>query len=69
MPKTEKELLAAVIEVAGDNEKMIEAGIKKALQGTSDRARRTYLWNTLARQAKKKISSARKNAEKKSASA
>lgn len=56
----EKKLLATVIEVAGDMEDMIPAGVAKALRGVNDKARRTYLWNILSREAKVKIRRARK---------
>ncbi|MFI5260353.1 MAG: hypothetical protein ACHQU0_00980 [Candidatus Paceibacteria bacterium] len=65
MIDSEKQLLIKVIEVAGDNSSMIDAGIRKALQGINERARRTYLWNLLKREATKQINRARKNAEKK----
>lgn len=65
MNTTEKLLLDAVLEVAGDNEKMIPDGIVKALRGINDKARRTYLWNILTRAATQKIHAARRRAEKK----
>jgi hypothetical protein len=57
---TEKKLLERVLQVAGDQENMIRAGITKALSGENDRARRTYLWNTLRREAQRKIRHARR---------
>lgn len=56
----EKELLTIVIEVAGDMEDMIPAGITKALRGVKDRARQKYLRNVLSREARGKIRRARK---------
>ncbi len=56
----EKELLAIVTEVAGDMEDRIPVGVAKALRGVNDKARRTYLWNVLSREAKGKIRRARK---------
>jgi hypothetical protein len=68
MAEIEKKLLDAVIAVTGDDKKMIREGVIKALKGIKDKARRTYLWNTLTRRAKKKIDGARRNAEKRKAS-
>lgn len=56
----EQGLLGKVIEVAGDDEKMIRPGIIKALRKENDKARRTYLWNILSAAAKRKIRRARK---------
>lgn len=60
---TEKIMLATVLEVAGDDEKMIRPGIIKALRGENDRGRRTYLWHTLQTAAKAKIRRARHSAD------
>lgn len=55
----EQALLDVVIGVTGDNEKMIQTGVDKALEGTSDWARRTYLRNLLTRVVREKIRAAR----------
>lgn len=60
----EKVMLTTVIEVAGDDEKMIRDGIIKALRGENDKGRRNYLWHTLERAAKEKIRRARRKAER-----
>ncbi len=56
----EKELLNTVLEVAGDDEKMVRDGIIKALHGVNDKARRIYLWNKLDREARGRIRRARR---------
>lgn len=53
--KYQKELLEIVLEVAGDDAKMIDDGIIKALRGVNEEARRTYLWNTLSKAAAAEI--------------
>lgn len=63
----EKLLLTKVLEVAGDDEKMVREGIIKALRGENDRGRRGYLWRTLERESRKKIRRARKKAEQNAA--
>ena len=56
----QKKLLDTVFEVAGDNVEMINEGIVKALRGENDKARRTYLWNTLSKAAAARIRRARR---------
>lgn len=61
----EKELLAVVIEVTGDDDSRIREGIIKALRGVNEIGPRRYLWRTLERAAREKIRRARKRAEQK----
>ena len=60
MHASDEILLVRVLEVAGDNEKMIRDGVIKALYGINDPARRTYLFGELSRKATKKIRAARR---------
>lgn len=55
----EKKLLTVVLEVAGDNEELIEAGIIKALRGVNEPATRRHLWCVLPPAARDKIHRAR----------
>lgn len=59
MTTDEQEMLDIVLSVAGDDEKQIIAGIVRALVGTNEPARRTYLWGLLSRKAKERIRAAR----------
>jgi hypothetical protein len=57
----ERAMLDIVLKVAHDDESLIQKGITSALKDTQDRARRTYLWNTLKRKATEKIRKNRKS--------
>lgn len=63
----EKELLAIVIGVTGDDESRIREGIIKALRGVNEIGPRRYLWKTLEKAAKEKIRRVRRKAEQKAA--
>ena len=51
----EKAMLDRVIMFAANDEGKIRSGIISVLTGVNDKARRTYLWNKLDREARNKI--------------
>ena len=59
MEDDERMRLNVVLTTAGDDEKMVRAGIIKALRDVDEPARRKYLWNFLNRKAREIIRKAR----------
>lgn len=55
LTKREKELLKIVLDYANGDLKRVEGGMRKALTGILDYARRTYLWSTIKPEAQKII--------------